>query len=178
ITSASITLTQVWDFNTSEYDDDQLALFLLDDAFMNNTYSTWRSITDDSVITPAGFANSLLKADSTSNLFDQLAPLVTYNVTEDISNSNSQKVDLTYNFTSADLTTLQAYLTDPTPGSSYRDIALGIDPDCHFQLDKISFTVSDNIKPVPEPATMLLMGTGLSGLIGIRRKKAQYTPST
>lgn len=30
-----------------------------------------------------------------------------------------------------------------------------------------------NIRPVPEPATMLLFGTGLAGLAGLRRRKGQ-----
>ncbi|MDD5759919.1 MAG: PEP-CTERM sorting domain-containing protein [Desulfobulbaceae bacterium] len=34
-----------------------------------------------------------------------------------------------------------------------------------------SIRVTGDIAPVPEPATMLLMGTGLAGLIGARRKK-------
>ena len=39
-------------------------------------------------------------------------------------------------------------------------------------IDNISLTYQSESTPVPEPATLLLMGTGIIGLFGVRRKKA------
>ncbi|SPD75018.1 hypothetical protein PITCH_A400053 [uncultured Desulfobacterium sp.] len=46
--------------------------------------------------------------------------------------------------------------------------SIGIDPDCHFYGTKI--TVDASTAPVPEPATILLIGSGLIGLARFRKK--------
>lgn len=40
-----------------------------------------------------------------------------------------------------------------------------------FYIDKSDLTISYNSAPVPEPATMLLLGTGLLGMVVIGRKR-------
>jgi hypothetical protein len=74
----------------------------------------------------------------------------------------------TYNFTSTQLNALRGYI------NSGNDIAIGLDSDCHFFDDSVVLgysvtTPSNNV--VPEPTTLMLMGTGIAGLL--RRRKTR-----
>jgi len=69
-----------------------------------------------------------------------------------------------YNFSSAQLLALNEYVDDGNFG-------LGFDPDCHFYNKKVKLVLTTEKNAVPEPATIMLMASGLVGGFGLKRRR-------
>ena len=162
ISGATLSITNIanWDSNPNV-----LHLHLLDTAinpgvasFYDSDGSPVTDLTDDFISTRYHNDPNWLVKNGTADTF-MADPSFT-----------TTPVNYTLNFNASQLATLSAYIANG------KDIAWGLDPDCHFFNDGITFCVY--LTPVPEmsalfPLVGLIAAVGFTRLLHHRRRSAQ-----
>lgn len=174
ITGATLTIRNVsnWDTNAN-----MLFVHLLDTA---RTYATNPSgsltqtvngvtSVQDSSGTPVPISDYfggsstndlLLSSTGDTFLFQQSFNMVGQN-------GYNNAINYTYTFTPTQLAALASYIANGG------NIAFGFDPDCHYWNNGLVFSITTNGATVPEPASLMLLGSGLvsTGLYLRRRRQ-------
>jgi hypothetical protein len=155
IISASITFKDIANWDTST---NKLFVHLLNTANISGINSVTDSFDDTTISDYFNGANSLGPALGVDNikLFES-----SFNM---VGQGGYVAHDYTYNLTAAQLVTLATFI------NANGNIAFGFDPDCHYWNNGMTFTFVTSA--VPEPVSMLLLGTGLAGLY-VRRRRQQ-----
>ena len=151
IVSAELKFKKIYDWKYGEYDI--LSIHLLDDPPALDLISS----------NADGGLWSKKDSESGGDNWAGQGPLVgTW--TDPIGGSSTHAIDLVFTFDAALLASLNTFV------SNDGKFGFGLDPDCHYYNDGITFTV--NTTPVPEPATLLLLGLGLVGVRLYGKRKA------
>jgi hypothetical protein len=157
ITSATITFRNIsnWDTNPN-----MLFIHLLDSA-RNAGVSSFV----DASGTPV--PSSQIQDNFAGSLYN-VNPLVNSGTANTLLTARSFTTTPTtfvYTFTAAQLAALNTYFQNGN------NVAFGFDPDCHFWNNGITFKMTTECTTVPEPTTLALLGTGITGFIIKRRRQ-------
>jgi hypothetical protein len=149
ITAAKLTFTNIWDWTKES--GDHLFVHLLD-----NIKSGSRSYVDNQ----GGGDNFAGKGALVGDWSDPVG-------------GKSQNFDLVFDFGSLELLGVLKDFALTAPGKNKVNFGFGIDPDCHYYNDGVTFTMTTEttcpIIHIPEPATLGLLTLG--GLLLRRGKK-------
>lgn len=145
IVSASLTFRNI--YNWTEEDNDRLWVHLLQGAPAGVTSGNDNQAYGSWFQPPQYLGENILL-----NEFDNLPE------------GEDDAQTIIYNFDSIEIQALNSYAADGNFG-------LGFDPDCHYYNDKVRLKINTAVSPIPEPGTIILLGLGLTGVAGLRRRR-------
>jgi hypothetical protein len=148
ITGAALTFNNIWDW--TKENNDHLFVHLLD-----NIKSGSRSYVDNQ----GGGDNFASKGPLVGDWSDQFG-------------GKPRNFNLVFDFSSPGLLNVLNNFAETIPGKNKANFGFGIDPDCHYHNDGVTFTITtETTTPIihtPEPTTTAMLAIG--GLL-LRRKR-------